>query len=91
VAPETRLTVQVRPRAAHDGVDGWVGPALKVRVRAVPADGAANQAVRALLARALGCPRSAVEILRGATARTKLVRIVGFSPEDLRTRLTTAE
>jgi len=81
----------VRPRAAHDGVDGWVGPALKVRVRAAPADGAANQAVRALLARALGCPRSAVEILRGATARTKLVRIVGLSPEDLRTRLTTAE
>ena len=85
--PEARLTVQVRPRAALDAVDGWVGPALKVRVTAPPAGGAANEAVRAVLARALGCPRSAVEILRGATTRTKLVRIVGLSPEELRTRL----
>jgi uncharacterized protein YggU (UPF0235/DUF167 family) len=62
-----------------------------VRVTAPPVGGAANEAVRAVLARALGCPRSAVEILRGATTRTKLVRIVGLSPEELRARLTAAE
>ena len=91
MAAEARLTVQVRPRAACDAVDGWAGSALRVRVTAPPADGAANEAVRAVLARALGCPRSAVEILRGATARTKLIRIVGLSPEELRARLTAAE
>jgi len=91
VATEARLTVQVRPRAARDAVDGWAGPALRMRVTAPPADGAANEAVRALLARTLGCPRSAVEVLRGATTRTKLIRIVGLSPEELRARLAAAE
>jgi uncharacterized protein YggU (UPF0235/DUF167 family) len=87
VRPEARLTVQVRPRAALDAVDGWAGAALRVRVTAPPAGGAANEAVRALLARALGCPRADVEIVRGAAARTKLVRVVGLAPEDLRARL----
>lgn len=82
----------MRPRAARDEVViGPGGGPLRVRVTAPPAGGAANEAVRAVLARALGCPRSAVEILRGATTRTKLVRIVGFSPEELRARLTAAE
>ena len=91
MATEARLTVQVRPRAARDAVDGWAGPALRVRVTAPPVGGAANEAVRAVLARALGCPRSAVEILRGAAARTKLVRVIGLSANELRARLGAAE
>jgi uncharacterized protein YggU (UPF0235/DUF167 family) len=58
-----------------------------VRVTAAAADGAANEAVRALLARTLGCPRSAVEILRGLAARTKRVRIVGLSADEVQARL----
>ena len=40
-----------------------------------PADGAANDAVLALLAAALGCPRRDLTLLRGATARIKLIGI----------------
>jgi uncharacterized protein (TIGR00251 family) len=87
VPPEALLTVQVRPRAAQDAVAGWVGAALRVRVTAPPAGGAANEAVRTLLARALGCPRAAVEIVRGAAARTKLVRVAGLSSDEARGRL----
>lgn len=84
---EARLTVEVRPRAARDEILPGADGALRVRVTAPPVGGAANEAVRDLLAEALGCPRSAVEILRGQSARTKLVRIVGLSPEELRARL----
>ena len=76
--PETRLTVEVRPRAGRDAIDGWQGGVLRVRVAATPSEGAANEAVRSLLAERLDCARSRVEIVRGHTARTKLVRVVGL-------------
>jgi uncharacterized protein (TIGR00251 family) len=85
--PEARLTVQVRPRAGRDAIEGWHGSALRVRVAAPPADGAANEAVRALLAERLGCAPSRVEIVRGHAARTKAVRVRGLTPGDLADRL----
>jgi len=85
--PEARLTVEVRPRAGRDGIVGWQGAVLRVRVAAPPADGAANEAVRALLAERLGCARSRVEIVRGHTARTKVVRIAGLGRADAAARL----
>lgn len=82
-----RLTVEVRPRAARDEILPGPDGTLRVRVTAPPVGGAANEAVRGLLAAVLRCPRSAVEILRGQGARTKLVRIAGLSPDEVRTRL----
>jgi uncharacterized protein (TIGR00251 family) len=89
--PETRLTVEVRPRAGRDAIDGWRGAVLRVRVAAPPADGAANEAVRALLAERLGCARSRVEILRGHAARTKVVGIAGLDRAETLSRLGRAE
>ena len=85
--PETRLTLEVRPRAARDEIVGWQGAVLRVRVTAPPARGAANEAVRELLAERLGCAPSRVEIVRGHTARTKVVRIAGLAPGEAATRL----
>ena len=49
--------------------------AVQVKVRAKPQDGAANTAVEALVAKALGIPKSRCSVLRGATSREKLLRI----------------
>ena len=87
LALEARLTVQVRPRAGRDEIVGWRDARLRVRLAAPPADGAANEAVRALLAERLSLARSRVEIVRGQTARTKVVRVLGLAPEDLSARL----
>jgi uncharacterized protein (TIGR00251 family) len=54
----------------HDG-------RLKLAVTAPPVDGEANAAVVELLARELGVPRAAVEVVAGATSRRKTVRVVG--------------
>jgi uncharacterized protein (TIGR00251 family) len=85
--PEARLIVEVRPRAGRDEIVGWHAGALRVRVAAAPADGAANEAVRALLAARLRCAPSRVEIVRGHTARTKAVRVAGLPPEEVAARL----
>ena len=48
-----------------------------VRVRALPAEGEANAALTALLAKRLRVPKSAVTIAAGHSARLKQVRIAG--------------
>ena len=47
-------------------------------------DGAANEALKKLLAKALGVSKSDVEILRGDRARTKVLRVRGVSARDVR-------
>jgi len=56
---------------AAEGLDADL--VVHVRERAV--DGKANEGVVRALAEHLGIPRSAVEIVRGHTARRKLVRV----------------
>jgi uncharacterized protein YggU (UPF0235/DUF167 family) len=82
------LAVRLSPRGGRDAIDGWAldeagRPLLKVRVAAPPVDGAANAALEALLAKALGLPRSAVVVARGQTARIKQVEIAGRELADL--------
>ena len=56
-----------------------------MRVSAAPADGAANAAVVALIAKALKIPRSAVRIAAGETARVKRLELDGVDAAALRT------
>lgn len=92
VRPEgLELRVRVTPRGGRDAIDGIDTlsdgrQVLKIRVRAVPEDGAANEAVRRLLAKALGISASAVSLEAGATARQKTFLIEG-EPQALRQKL----
>jgi hypothetical protein len=71
------VDVLVKPRSAREQVGPAEGDRLRVAVTAPPVDGEANAAVVDALARALGVPRGAVEIARGAAGRRKTVRIRG--------------
>lgn len=51
------------------------GGRVLVKVRAKPQDGAANDAVIALLAKALGIATSRLCMLGGTTSRNKLIQI----------------
>ena len=88
-ARQAMLAVKVVPRAAHSRVEGWQGDTLKVRLQAPPVEGKANAALVALLAQALGVGKGNVDILRGESARTKLVRVTGLDADDIRERLGT--
>ena len=69
------FAIRVTPRAAANAVGGERDGVLLVRVTAPPVEGKANDAVVALLAKALGVPRGAVRVERGAAARTKRVSV----------------
>ena len=71
---EGRLALRVTPGARMQAIEISAGR-LTVKVRAKPHDGAANEAVLALLAEALGIATSRLRLLRGATGRDKLVRL----------------
>ena len=81
------LTVRVTPRSVRDEIVGWQGDELRVRLRAPPVEGQANDALRRLLASSLGVRPSAIELLTGATARTKRLKVSGLSLEDVRAKL----
>jgi uncharacterized protein len=80
------LDLQVVPRASKEGLGPLQGDRVKVRVGAPPVDGAANEAVRRLLAELFGVPRGEVRIARGETGRKKTVRI-GGDPQGLARRV----
>ena len=63
--------------------DGAGRALLKLRVSAAAADGAANAAVLALVARSLKVPKSSVRITAGETARVKRLEIEGIGPDDV--------
>jgi len=71
---EGRLSVRVTPGARSEALALEDGR-LTARVRAKPEDGKANEAVRDLIARALGLAPSRIEMLRGATSREKQFRV----------------
>jgi uncharacterized protein (TIGR00251 family) len=75
--------VQVVPRASRDRLGPVHGDRLKVQLTAPPVDGAANDALVALVAKALGRPRGDVAIVRGHTGRKKTVRVSGATRDAL--------
>jgi uncharacterized protein (TIGR00251 family) len=80
------LELHVQPRAARTEVVGRHGDAIKIRVHAAPADGAANEELLRFLAERLGVPRSALRLVRGASSRHKRVAVLS-GPPDVERRL----
>lgn len=86
-----RLDVAVKPRSSRSAVLGVKEGALEVALRAAPAEGAANDELRALLARALEVRKGDVAIVLGASSRGKVVEVHGVAAADARERLARAK
>ena len=76
------VTVRLTPRGGRDAIDGVEQLAdgravLKIRVRAVPENGAANAALIRLFAEKLDLAASAIRLESGATARIKILKLKG--------------
>jgi uncharacterized protein len=81
------IAVRLQPRARRDEVVGERGGAVVIRVSAPPVDGKANAALCRLIAKKAGVAPSRVEIVRGHTAREKVVRVEGLDAPALRAAL----
>ena len=69
------IAVRVTPKASRDRIL-VEDDAIRVYVTTVPEDGKANKAVVKLLSKALGVPKTRLDLIRGATSRDKVLRIV---------------
>lgn len=76
---EATFSVRVIPRSRCDTVEGAHGGAAKIRLKAPPVEGRANEALCRFLAGRLNVPKAAVKITAGQTSRTKRVKITGLT------------
>ena len=78
-----QIRVRVQPRSLRTELGGERAGALLVRVTAPPVDGKANEALCRLIAQRAGVPPRAVTVVRGHTARDKVVRVEGIETAAL--------
>ena len=83
-----RLFVRLTPKSSVERIDGWDVDDkgrrfLKIRVRAAPIEGRANEALIAFLAKRLKLPKSRFTLVTGDTARLKQIEIEGLEEADL--------
>ena len=81
---DATIAVRLQPRAKRNEVVGLRGDAIVIRVTAPPVDGKANEALIRLVAKRAGVAPSRVEIVRGHSAREKVIRVEGVADEALR-------
>ena len=77
------FSVKVVPRASKDQIDGKEGDEIKIRLKAPPVDGKANDALVKFLASLLGTSQRQVEIVAGVNSRHKAVRITGVTAKQI--------
>lgn len=70
-----RLTVKVIPKSSKSEVISCEDDQLKVRLKAVPEKGEANEELIRVLADYFEIPKSQVTIIRGHKSRTKIVQL----------------
>ena len=87
IMPEALISVRVTPRSSRDEVAGWQDDVLRVRLKAPPVEGRANQALCQLLATLLDLSSSDVEVVSGGTAPTKRLRVAGLTADEVRSKL----
>ena len=77
------LSVHAQPGAGRSAVVGRHGDAIKVKVAAPPEHGRANDALLAMLVQHLGLKAAQVELVAGASSRSKKIRITGVEEDDV--------
>ncbi|PJE28949.1 hypothetical protein SAMN06297129_1193 [Pseudooceanicola antarcticus] len=73
--PGAEIAVRVTPKASRNRITLEEDGAIRVYVTTPPEDGKANEAVRKLLAKALGLAKTRLTLLRGQTSRDKVFRV----------------
>jgi uncharacterized protein (TIGR00251 family) len=78
-ADDLLLFIRVQPRSSRDGFAEVMENQRKLRIRAAPVDGKANQHLVRYLSRLLGVPKSRIRVETGHSSRNKRIRVKGLS------------
>ena len=82
------LPVRVTPNAPASKLVRFSDGVLYLKVAAPPVRGKANEALVAFLSERLGVRKGDITLLKGATARSKLIGISGIEQKELARRIT---
>jgi uncharacterized protein YggU (UPF0235/DUF167 family) len=81
------LSVRVTPGAKKTAVEQTADGSWKIRLRARAVEGAANAALVEQLAEWLDIPKSRIRLLRGQSARQKVLAIDSLDEAEVTARL----
>lgn len=81
------ISVRAVPHAPKNQVIGVQGDSVKIRLKAPPVEGKANEVLVLFLSEVLRIPRKQIHLAGGTTSRNKSIRITGLVAQDLATRL----
>lgn len=83
MARRRALDLHIQPRASKTEVVGRHGDAVKIRVKAPPVEGAANDELIRFLAKRFKVARSAVRLVSGAASRHKQVEVDDLTADEV--------
>ena len=81
---KTTLEIHVQPGAKRNEIVGFKEGVLYAKVTALPQKGQANRALLELIAQMLGIPKTAVDIIRGQSSRSKVIAIHGLTNDEVK-------
>ncbi len=73
------LTIKATPRASKTEITGTDADWMRMRIKAPPVDGKANEELSSFFAKQLKLPKRSVEIITGGTSRLKRVKLGGVT------------
>ncbi len=77
------FSVKVIPASSRTAISGLLDGTLKIKVKAPPQKGRANDCLIDFLAKQLGVKKSNVKIIAGQTSPIKKVQVLGLSVETV--------
>ena len=75
--------VRVVPRSSKSEIVGEIDGVIKIKLKAPPVDGAANEELVRLISKELELSRSSIGVVAGHASRQKRVRIIGRSAAEV--------
>lgn len=87
MAGDSTIEVHIVPGARKNEIAGWHDGRLKLKIKAPPVEGKANEEVCRYLAELLGLRSSAVSLKSGGKSRHKIFHVRGISAEELALKL----
>ena len=81
------VRLRAQPKASRNALSITPDGRIRAAVTAPASEGAANTALRSLVAKTLGVPKSAVALLSGERSREKTLGVRGVGLSEARKRL----
>lgn len=73
-----QLSLTVQPNASKSEIVGEHNGSLKIRIKAAPVDGKANEAVESFVSELFEVRQRQVKVQRGTSSRKKTIEVIGI-------------